>query len=85
MERHVCQFQTVSTEGFTPEHCAPFCAHPRSTTIALCSSRGGNQIARFCPHVATWHASWSIVSRIRTGKNFRTAWLESNQTNPDSF
>ena len=28
MERHVCQFQTVSTEGFTPTNCAQFCAHP---------------------------------------------------------
>jgi hypothetical protein len=30
----VCQFQTVSTEGFTPKGCALFCAHPQSETIA---------------------------------------------------
>ena len=32
MERHVCQFQTVSTEGFTPISCTyfvPFCAHAK--------------------------------------------------------
>ena len=27
MELQVCQFQIVSTEGFTPSCCAQFCAH----------------------------------------------------------
>jgi hypothetical protein len=45
MERHVCQFQTVSTEGFTPNRCAQFCAYPTSKTIALSGSRGGMQVA----------------------------------------
>jgi hypothetical protein len=37
MERHVCQFQTVSTEGFTPRDCAQFCAHHQT----LPSATGG--------------------------------------------
>jgi hypothetical protein len=45
MERHVCQFQIVSTEGFTPSRCAQFCAHPRSKTIAKGNSRTGERIA----------------------------------------
>jgi hypothetical protein len=27
IKQQVCQFQTVSTEGFTPFNCAHFCAH----------------------------------------------------------
>jgi len=46
MELHVCQFQTVSTEGCTPSRCAQFCAHPRSKLIAIGSSREGKGIAR---------------------------------------
>ena len=34
MELHVCQFQTVSTEGFTPGHCAQFCAHPQTSGLS---------------------------------------------------
>ena len=35
MERHVCQFQIVSTEGFTPKNCAQFCATPGSKSVPL--------------------------------------------------
>ena len=35
MERHVCQFQIVSTEGFTPKDCAPFCAKPQFEMVTL--------------------------------------------------
>jgi len=33
MERQVCQSKIVSTEGFTPWHCAPNCA---SSLLLLC-------------------------------------------------
>jgi hypothetical protein len=45
MERHVCQFQTVSTEGFTPLECAQFCALSPSQTIASGHSLAGKCIA----------------------------------------
>jgi hypothetical protein len=38
MERHVCQFQIVSMEGFTPKKCAQFCATPGSKSVPLRSS-----------------------------------------------
>src|ERR1700730_9856561 len=41
LKRQVCQFQTVSTEGFTPCDCAQFCAPPRSNMVA-----NGNEIER---------------------------------------
>ena len=30
-----CQFQTVSTEGFTPNDCAHFCAHAPSKLVTI--------------------------------------------------
>jgi hypothetical protein len=45
MELHVCQFQFASTEGFTPQQCAHFCAHPRSETVANGSKGGRLRIA----------------------------------------
>jgi hypothetical protein len=59
MERHVCQFQTVSTEGFTPEDCASFCAPPASKTVAL----GGN---------AKGKQSLVVAGKINTIANYRT-------------
>jgi hypothetical protein len=34
MELQVCQFQIVSTEGFTPADCAQFCAHHQTLLSA---------------------------------------------------
>jgi hypothetical protein len=33
--------KSVSLQGCTPTHCAPFCAHPRSKTIAHGSNEAG--------------------------------------------
>jgi len=33
MERQVCQFQTVPTEGFTPSDCAQNCAQWRFVLV----------------------------------------------------
>ena len=40
-QRQVCQLQTVSSEGFTPEDCAQFCAHHQTSNAAL--DHGGSQ------------------------------------------
>jgi hypothetical protein len=45
-ELQVCPSKTVSLQGCTPDNCAPFCAHPRSKTIALGSNGTGKRSAR---------------------------------------